>query len=164
MSGCCTRAATMARRFCQRPDNSVPRPSRSSKPARPRVSAKRAPRSEPETPQRSRALSITPRTVIAGLKRESCSTQARRGRFRDDTFPPSGATPPGKIWGNGDLADPFRAIKPVRAPSEKVEETVLESGSAPKDLVISCALTMGGNDCGLLDVDVLRVSVEGCRR
>ena len=49
MSGCWTRASTRARRFCQPPDNSVGRASRLSKPARPRVSAKRAPRSVPES-------------------------------------------------------------------------------------------------------------------
>ena len=161
MSGCCTRASTIARRFCQPPDNSVACASRSSKPARPRVSAKRAPRSVPETPQRSRALSITERTVAPGWNRESCSTQARRVRFRNDTSPLSGATSPARIRRRVDLPDPFGPIRPMRSPSEMVNETFWKSGFAPKAFVISCALTMGGNEVrSPRDVDVcLRVSV-----
>src|SRR5208282_236495 len=143
MSGCCTSASTIASRFCQPPDNSVAHASRSSKPARPRVSAKRAPRSDLETPQRSRALSITDRTVAPILNRESCSTQARRVRLRNDTSPLSGATSPARIRSRVDLPDPFGPIRPIRSPSEMVKETFWKRGFAPKAFVISCALTMG---------------------
>ncbi len=146
MSGCCTRASTMARRFCHPPDNSVAGASRSSKPARPSVSAKRAPRSVPETPQRSRALAITERAVAPGMKRESCSTQARRVRLRNDTSPLSAAISPARILSSVDLPDPFGPIRPMRSPSEMVNETFWKSGFAPKAFVISCALTMGGNE------------------
>jgi len=41
-----------------------------------------------------------------------------------------------------------------------VNETFWKSGFAPKAFVISCALTMGGNEVrSPLDGDVLRVSV-----
>src|SRR6202040_431610 len=134
-------------------------------PARPSVSAKRAPRSDPETPPRSRALSITDRTVVPDSKRESCSTQARRVRLRNDTSPLSAFTSPARILRRVDLPDPFGPIRPMRSPSEMVKETFWKRGFAPKAFVISWALTMGGNDLrSPLDVDVFRVSVEEDRR
>ena len=122
------------------------RESRSSNPARPRVSAKRPPRSVPETPLRSRALSITERTVAPEVNRESCSTLARRVRLRKDTSPLSAVTSPARIRSNVDLPEPLGPISPIRSPSEMVKETFWKSGFAPKVLVICCALTMGGNE------------------
>ena len=135
-----SRGASASRRITRR------RRSRFSKPARPRVSAKRAPRSVPETPPRSAALSMTERTVAPASNRESCSTQASRVRFRNDTSPLSASTSPARIRRRVDLPDPFGPIRPMRSPSEMVNETFWKSGFAPKAFVISCALTMGGNE------------------
>ena len=68
MSGPCTKASTIARRFCQPPDNAVASASRSSKPARPSNSAKRLPRSFLGTCACSRAVSITDLTVAPTRK------------------------------------------------------------------------------------------------
>jgi hypothetical protein len=63
--------------------------------------------------------------------------------LRNETSPLSGETSPARIRSKVDLPDPFGPINPIRSPSEIVKETFWKSGFAPKDLVISCALTMG---------------------
>ena len=61
-------------RFCQPPDNEAASSSRSSKPARPKVSAKWVPCSPSAVSERSIALSTTVRTLAPATNIESCST------------------------------------------------------------------------------------------
>jgi len=71
MSGACTKASAIASRLRQPPESVAARVSRSAKPARPSVSAKREARSASGTAERSRAFSMTERIVTPGPNSES---------------------------------------------------------------------------------------------
>ncbi len=62
-----------------------------------------------------------------------------------ESSPESVSTWPARMRSNVDLPEPLGPIRPMRSPSEMVNETFWKSGLAPKDFVISWALTMGGN-------------------
>src|SRR6266536_4179236 len=65
------------------------------------------------------------------------------------TFPLSGSSVPARIRSKVDLPEPFGPIKPIRSPSDPVNDTSWKSGCAPKDFEIFWALIIGGNG-GLL--------------
>jgi hypothetical protein len=109
-------------RLRQPPDSAAVGVSRSVKPARPRGSAMRDARSFSGTSARSRAAAITDRTVAPCANSEFCATLLRRVRLRIATSPVSGATRPYKISSKVDLPEPFGPIRPIRSPSETVNE------------------------------------------
>ena len=79
------------------------------------------------------------------LNVESCSTQLSRVRLRTAISPLSGRTSPARIRSSVDFPEPFGPIRPMRSPSETVNETFWKSGFAPKCFEIPCAFMIGGN-------------------
>ena len=68
--------------------------------------------------------------------------------------PLSGLTSPARIRSNVDLPEPFGPISPMRSPSETLKLMFWNSGLAPKDFEMFCALMIGGNDEGSPDAQI----------
>src|SRR3954449_13445288 len=67
-----------------------------------------------------------------------------RVRLRKATSPESGSSSPARMRSSVDLPEPLGPMSPMRLPSETVNERSRKSGTAPKLLVIPCALIIGG--------------------
>ena len=100
-------------------------------------------RSSCGTPACSIALSTTERTVRPRANSETCVTQARRVPLRTARSPLSGFTRPYRISRSVDFPEPFGPIRPMRSPSETVNEIFLKSGATPNFFERSCALIIG---------------------
>ena len=118
--------------------------SESSKPARRSASAVRKPRSVSGTPDFASVDSITERTVSLGSNSEICETQLSLVPLRMATSPLSACTRPCRISSRVDLPEPFGPIRPMRSPSDTVNEIFRKSGAIPYRLDKPCALIIGG--------------------
>src|SRR3984885_5902511 len=150
MSGSRTKPSTTAKRFRQPPDKAAACVSKSVKPARLRASSVRKERSCSETPERSKALSITDLQVASGAKREICSTKLTLAPLRMATSPLSGFTRPKRISSKVDLPEPLGPIRPILSPSDTVNEISSKSGASPYRFDSPCALMIGGKCFSLL--------------
>src|ERR1700683_415840 len=150
MSGSCAKPSTTARRLRQPPDKAAACVSKSMKPARLRASSARNERSCSDTPERCKADSMTDLHVDSGGNWEICSTNLSLAPLRMATSPLSGFTRPTRISSNVDLPDPFGPIRPMRSPSDTVNEIFLNSGATPNFFERSCALIMGPELLNLL--------------
>src|ERR1700723_331143 len=150
MSGSCASAAAIARRLRQPPDNDSVRASKSVNPARPSVSAILDGRSSCGTDASVMALSTTERTVSFPANSEACVTQLSRVPLRTARSPLSGFTRPYKISSKVDLPEPLGPIRPMRSPSDTVNEIFLNRGATPNFFERSCALMIGPELLNLL--------------
>src|ERR1700730_9833910 len=138
----------MAKRFRHPPESVVASTSRSVKPTRPRVSARRPARSDCGTAAFCSARSTTLNTVSPAAKSEICDTQLRRVPLRTATSPVSGVTRPARISSKVDLPEPFGPITPMQSPLETVNEMSRNNGVLPYFLDNPCALIIGGKFLG----------------
>src|SRR5580658_4366246 len=67
-----------------------------------------------------------------------------RARLREETSPASVSSSPARTFNNVDLPAPFGPIKPIRSPSETVNEISSNRGTAPKRFDTPCAFKIGG--------------------
>src|ERR1700690_2494677 len=80
------------------------------------------------------------------------------------TLPLSGCTRPWSISRSVDLPEPLGPIRPMRSPSETVNEIFWKSGAVPYRFESPCALIIGGKLFGLLLESVYPRRVCGAKR
>ena len=108
------------------------------------------PRSVSGIPDCASVDSITERTVSLASNSEICETQLSFVPLRMATSPLSACTPPCRISIRVDFPEPFGPIRPMRSPSDIVNEIFRKSGATPYRLDKPCALIIGGKLWGLL--------------
>src|SRR5580700_10933634 len=80
------------------------------------------------------------------------------------TFPLSGCTRPWRISSSVDLPEPLGPIRPIRSPSDTVNEIFWKSGAVPYRFESPCALIIGGKLFGLLLESVYPRRVREAKR
>ena len=144
ISGAVTRASAMASRLRQPPESDCAWAWKSSKPARPSVSCRRASRSRAGTPEPSSAASITWVTLRPGGKDGLLRNVGQGGALAQSNLARSAGSSPARMRSKVVLPEPFGPIRAIRSRSLTVKLTLRNSGSAPKAFDRDWALRIGG--------------------